>query len=421
MKEKIKEETQHCQGKKGFLAKLKQIGPGALVAAAFIGPGTVTTATICGASFGYTLLWAMLFSIIATMVLQEMSSRLGVVTRKGIGEALRNQFDSPTLKWMSIILVISAIGIGCAAYETGNILGGALGLETITGISGNIWGPVMGIIAFLFLWTGSYNIIEKILVGLVGVMSVTFILTAIIIRPDIGAILKGFFAPTIPKGGLMLAVSLIGTTVVPYNLFLHASAVQERWNSAEELSKSRLDTLLSIGLGGAISSAIIITAAATFKDTGIVPNNAGEMAIQLEPLLGTWAKWFFGIGLFAAGFSSSVTSPLAAAYATVEALGWKNDFKSTKFKLIWGIVLIVGIIGSGLGKSPVTIILFAQAANGILLPIIALFLMILMNNEDRLGEYANSKFQNLLGWIVTAVAFGLGIKSLYSVLQKLIG
>lgn len=418
MRGNVQEKTDYLQGD-SFLRKLKDIGPGALVAAAFIGPGTVTTATISGASYGYTLLWAMLFSIIATMVLQEMSARLGIVTRKGVGEALRNQFNSLTFKWISIILVISAIGIGCAAYETGNILGGALGLETITGISKNIWGPIMGIIAFSFLWTGSYKIIEKMLVLLVGVMSITFILTAIIIRPDISAIIKGLFYPTIPKGGLMLTISLIGTTVVPYNLFLHASAVQERWDSAKDLSKSRVDTFLSISLGGIISAAIIITAAATFQGTGIIPEDAGKMAIQLEPLLGSWAKWFFGIGLFAAGFSSSVTAPLAAAYATVEALGWKNDFKSINFKMIWGIVLLVGIIGSGFGKSPVSVILFAQAANGILLPVIALFLMVVMNNSARLGEYANTKFQNLLGWLVTAVAITLGIKSLYSVLQNL--
>ncbi len=405
--------------KGGFAEKLKNIGPGALVAAAFIGPGTVTTCTISGASFGYALLWAMLFSIIATMVLQEMSARLGIVTREGLGEAIRNQFENPTLKWIGIALVISAIGIGCAAYETGNILGGAMGLATLSGIKGTVWGPLMGIVAFGFLWKGSYKAIEKVLISLVIIMSITFILTAIIIKPDFGAIMKGFFVPSIPEGGLVLAISLIGTTVVPYNLFLHASAVQEKWSDAAELSNSRLDTVLSIGLGGLISAAIIITAAAAFHGTGVKPANAGEMAVQLEPLLGSWAKWFFAIGLFSAGFSSSITAPLAAAYATAGALGWKRNMQATNFKSIWIIVLLVGIIGSALGKSPVPVIIFAQAANGILLPIVAIFLILVMNNRNRLKEYANSGLQNLLGGIVVLVALMLGIRGLYYAFVKL--
>lgn len=405
--------------KRSIMDRLRNIGPGALVAAAFIGPGTVTTASISGAKFGYTLLWAMLFSVIATIILQEMSSRLGIVSREGLGEALRHEFTSPFLKGLSIFLVVGAIGIGCAAYETGNILGGALGLSTVTGIGSNIWGPVMGIIAFTVLWIGAYKFIEKILVSLVIIMSVTFVLTSVIIQPDFGAILHGLFIPSVPEGGLVLAVSLIGTTVVPYNLFLHASAVQEKWQKAEQLNESRIDTIISIGLGGMISMAIIITAAAAFNGVGIAPSNAGDMAVQLEPLLGPWAKWFFAIGLFAAGFSSAVAAPLAAAYATAGALNMKTNLRDIKFKSIWIVVILVGIIGSALGKKPLSIIIFAQAANGVLLPIIAIFLLIIMNNKKRLGNYTNNWIQNILGIIVVVVATGLGIRSLYSALTKL--
>lgn len=344
-----------------FIERVKNIGPGALVAAAFIGPGTVTTATVTGANYGYTLLWALAFSIFATMVLQEMSARLGVVSGQELGEALRNEFDNPIIRTISIILVITAIGVGAAAFETGNILGGAMGIETITGIPVNVVGPVMGIVAFAILWSGSYKVVEKVLIGLVIVMSIAFILTAIVIKPDVGAIISGMFVPGIPEGeGINMIVGLIGTTVVPYNLFLHASAVQERWNSADDLPMARFDTIFSIFVGGIITLAIVVTSAAAFHGTGIEIENAGQMAEQLSPLLGAWAKWFFAVGLFAAGFSSAVTAPLAGAYATAGSLGWKRDLKGRNFRIILIIILLVGVIGSSLGASPVQVILWLR-------------------------------------------------------------
>ncbi|ADO82931.1 Nramp family divalent metal transporter [Ilyobacter polytropus] len=402
--------------KKGFLQKLKTMGPAAIVTAAFIGPGTITTASIAGAKFGYALIWAMVFSIFATVVLQEMSARIGIVTRKGLGSALREQFNNPIAKYASIFLVVSAIGIGCAAYETGNILGGALGLEAVTGISMNVWGPIMGIGGYILLKSGNYKFVEKFLIGLVVLMSATFITTAIIVAPDWSEILKGMFIPSVPKGSVFLIMALVGTTVVPYNLFLHSSAVQERWKDASGLKESRSDIFLSIILGGLISIAVIITASAAFFGTNIAINNAGDMAKSVEPLLGSWAKYFFAFGLFAAGLSSTITAPLAAAYATAGALGWKSDFKDKKFEAIWTTVIVIGIVFSAMGLKPLSAIIFAQAANGILLPIIAIFLLYAMNNKKRLGKYVNSPLTNILGGIVVLVACGLGLRGILRVL-----
>lgn len=415
----MESKTINTDSSSNFMKKLKNIGPGALVAAAFIGPGTVTTATISGASFGYTLLWAMLFSTVATIILQEMSARLGIVSRKGLGEALR-LIESPIARTLAIFLVISAILIGSAAFETGNILGGSAGLNIITGIPTNILGVIIGIVAGGFLFTGSYKILEKLLISLVIVMSVVFFLTAIVIRPDFGAILKGLFTPVFPEGALLSVIALIGTTVVPYNLFLHASAVKERWSNPEDIKEARIDSIISIGLGGIISMAIIITSAAAYSQSGVLPANAGAMARQLEPLLGSWAKWFFAIGLFSAGFSSAITAPLAGAYATSGALGWENGMKDTKFKAVWLGILVFGIVFAGLGKgSPLAVIIFAQAANGILLPIVAIFLLYTMNNKKLLGEYANGTLSNLLGSIVIIITLFISYRSLTLVLNSI--
>ncbi|WP_129115723.1 Nramp family divalent metal transporter [Halegenticoccus tardaugens] len=390
--------------------RLKSIGPGAMVAAAFIGPGTVTTASVTGAQFGYALLWTLAFSIIATMILQEMSARLGIVSREGLGEALRTQFDSPVASAASIALVVSAIGIGTAAFEAGNILGGAAGLATLTGVSETTWAPLMGACAGVLLFTGRYELIERALVGLVAVMALAFVVAAALAGPDLGALALGF-VPSVPEGSLFLITGLIGTTIVGYNLFLHASSVQERWAGPEDLPECRTDTIASILVGGVITLAIVVAAAAVFP-VGTNIEDVGQMAEQLEPVAGTNAKLLFSVGLFAAGFTSATTAPLAGAYATAGALGWERDLKSTRFRAIWGVILLVGVVSSVLGYDAVQVILFAQVANGILLPVVALFLIAVMNNRDTLGANTNSAVQNVLGGIVTLVVIVIGLQTL---------
>jgi manganese transport protein len=398
----------------GVVDRLKAIGPGALVAAAFVGPGTVTTASVIGAQYAYVLLWTIAFSILATMVLQEMSARLGLISREGLGEALRDQFESPVLKYATMGLVVAAIGIGTAAFQTGNIVGGAAGLSTLTGIPANVWGPLMGLVAAVLLWTGNYKLIERTFIVLVVVMGLAFVLNAIIVRPDLGAIGLGL-VPRVPEGSAYLIAGLIGTTVVGYNLFLHASTVQERWDGPEDLEECRTDTIALVAVGGLITTAIVITAAAVFPE-GTSIADVGAMADQLEPVFGGWALTFFGIGLFAAGFTSSMSAPLAGAYATAGVLGWERDLKSTRFRAIWMTILGVGIVFSSIGFEPVQVIVFAQVANGLLLPILAVFLIYAMNNDALLGEYTNSTAQNVLGALVTLAVIVIGVQTLYDVL-----
>lgn len=411
-----------------FIEKFKNVGPAALVTAAFIGPGTVTTCTLAGANFGNALLWGLIFSVIATVVLQEMAARLGIVTQKGLGEAINSQFKNIFSRIVAIVLVIAAIAVGNAAYETGNLLGASMGLETITGISSvnmgngfslNIWGPLIGIVGFIVLLAGSYKVLERFLIILVVLMSLTFLTTTFLILPDLKSILKGMFIPKIPEGSALTLIALIGTTVVPYNLFLHASAVKERWKDASMLKSAKTDIFVSLGLGGIISMSIVITSAAAFFMSKSTITNAADMAVQLEPLLGAWAKYFFAIGFFAAGISSTITAPLAAAYATSGILNWKLDMKSMKFKSVWIIILLIGIVFSAIGFKPIQAILFAQVANGILLPIIAVYLLWIMNNKKLLGKYVNSLTQNILGAIIVLITIGLGLKSILSVIDKI--
>ncbi|NCF20755.1 MAG: divalent metal cation transporter [Haliea sp.] len=397
---------------------MKRAGPGLLVMAAFIGPGTVTTASKAGAEYGFALMWALLFSVLATLVLQEMAARLGLVTGRGLSQALRSSFESRFFTGMAVVLVVLAIGFGNAAYESGNISGASMGLAAITPWSTNIWALVVGGIAFSLLASGRYRVVERGLVILVVVMSAVFLATMLMVGPDLMAMAGGLTRPSLPAGSTLTVMALIGTTVVPYNLFLHSSAVREKWPESvpvdEALRESRRDSVLSIGLGGLITLSIVTTAAAAFFGTDIA-FSAATISQQLEPLLGPAAKYFFAIGLLAAGLTSAITSPLAAAYAVSGALGWQADLSNRRFKIIWMLVLGSGMLAAALGTRPISAIMFAQAANGFLLPVVAVYLLYVMNSRRLLGDFRNRWRSNIVGVTVVVVVSGLGIFKLLQV------
>ena len=381
---------------------MKRFGPGMLVAAAFIGPGTVTTASIAGANFGFVLMWALLLSIIVTFVLQEMSSRLGIVSGLGLSEALRSSINNHFLKAFLMILIVSALGIGNAAFEVGNITGAAIGLSQISNLSISNSVLIVGILVLILLGTRIFKMLEQILTVLVVIMSLLFLLTMITIEIDYSKLLRGLFIPTVTASSLLTIMALIGTTVVPYNLFLHADASKRKWKDQEvtqALNNSRVDTAISIGLGGLITLAIMSTSAVAFFGSSMEISSE-NLARQLEPILGSYSSYIFNFGLFVAGITSAVTAPLAASIAVTEALGWKNDPSSFRFKLVWIIILLIGLLFAYFGTKPLQAILFAQATNALLLPFLALFLFYVVNNSRLMGSHKNTITINMIALII---------------------
>ena len=390
----------------------RDIGPGVLIAAAFIGPGTVTLCTIAGASFGYSLIWAIILSTFSTIVLQEMSLRIGLVTRMNLAEVIRTSIKSKILNRFIILLIIFSILIGNTAYEAGNITGASLGISAIINYESINYIPVfIGLIAFVILYQGDYKILEKSLVSLVIVMSISFFITAIMTKPDITSLLKGIFKPQVNSSNLIVVLGLIGTTVVPYNIFLHSSLVSEKWNSIEKLKVARIESFISILLGGLVSLSIIITAASVSNQnvTGVI-----DLAKGLEPLYGKFAIYFLGLGLFASGITSSITAPLAAAYVAKSCFGWNNSLKSKRFRLVWIFILITGVFVSMIKINPIEIIKFAQFSNSLLLPIIAIILLWLINDKNIISSKFNYKYQNIFGFLIVIISLVLGIKGLIS-------
>lgn len=395
------------------------IGPGALVAAAFIGPGTVTVCTLAGAEFGFALVWALVFATISTIILQDMSSRLGASAGLGLGEALMMTLPSPFVKVVVGALVFTALAIGNAAYEAGNLAGGALGLESAFGDQyRRLFVGFIATIAAIALFFGRYKVLERLLVGLVLIMSAAFAMTAILARPDLGALLTGLW-PSVPEGGWLTAIALIGTTVVPYNLFLHAAAARAKWPDGNSVADARWESGVSILLGGLASMLIMAAAAAAMYGQDV--SGAADLSKSLEPVWGPGARYLVAIGLLGAGITSAITAPMATAFALTELTGGHRDEKARRFRWVALSIVLIGALVALSGWKPVSLILVAQAANGMLLPIVAVFLLIIMNRRSLLGTHTNGMWANLLGSFVVAVTFGIGGWALWRAIAAAIG
>lgn len=379
------------------------------VAAAFIGPGTVTTAASAGATYGAALMWAVVFSVIATFVLQEASARLTIATGNDLAEVLQQRFPSGWKRVATLMLAGGAIVIGSMAYEAGNILGGVAGVALSLDWPKAGVTAALGAIAAALLAAGSPTRIAQFLAGLVAVMGLGFLALAFVLAPPVGDLVSGLAIPSMPAGSALTVVALIGTTVVPYNLFLGSSLAR-----GSSLSDTRFGLAVAIALGGLITLAVMIVGSAL----------DGEFSFErLEALLtqrfGNWAGAGLGLGLFAAGLSSAVTAPLAAALTVRGLIGdakdprWSAD--GWRFRGVWIAVLATGVAFGLAEIRPVPAIVLAQALNGVLLPVAAMFLMLAMRDRARLGGSVNGPGANLAMIAVTGIAVMLGAFSLSNV------
>ncbi len=281
-----------------------------VIAAAFIGPGTVTTAARAGSDFHFALAWALLFSVVACLVLQEASGRITVLTGKELGEAIRARFGG----WVPM-LVAAGIILGCAAYEAGNLLGGVAGMRLLVDVSPAVLTVITGVAAALLLATGNTRWIAGSLGALVALMGVAFVVTAVRLGPDIVDLLAGLLIPRIPVGSTILVLGLVGTTVVPYNLFLGSALARD-----SELGEMRWGLGVAVIGGGVISVGVLVVG--TALGGGL---EYERLAAVLDQRLGGGAGASLALGLFAAGFTSAITAPLAAALAARSLLGGADD------------------------------------------------------------------------------------------------
>ena len=378
-----------------------------VITAAFIGPGTVTTAASAGSNFGFSLLWTLLFSTFACLVLQEASARITIVSGRNLGQAIRKRFSRATVGILVLLLVLGAIVLGNAAYEVGNILGSAAGASLGTGLSPKILTLAIGITSGLLLYFGSIKIIARFLGLIVALMGAAFLVTAFLLKPPIGALLKGSLLPTLPENSGLLVLGLIGTTVVPYNLFLGSGIA-----AGQKLPELRFGLSIAIVFGGLISMGILVVGTAI---TGTFSFQAISDALATQ--LGDWSGLFFSLGLFAAGFSSAVTAPLAASVTARSLFDSEGENrwheKSWRYRGVWLGVLLSGVFFGLLNIRPIPAIILAQALNGILLPFVAVFLFLIVNDPVLMGQNRINHISSNIGMgLVVAVTIVLGVSNI---------
>ncbi len=393
---------------KKFWLNFKSVIFWSIISAAFIGPGTVTTAAKAGASFGLALLWALLFSILGTVILQEAAARLSIASGKNIGQLLSGEHHRSRI---NIWIIAFSIFFGCAAYQAGNILGAVSGLLLFTTLQKSLLVLSIFIIGFLILLSANYKLITGFLGIIVAVMGFAFLFIALRTDVSFGGIVRNSIIPSLPPNSDLLLIGLIGTTIVPYNIFLGNGI-----SHGQEINQMRIGLIIAILIGGIISMSILVVG------TTIQGEFSFELLKQaMEERGGKIFGLLLGIGLFAAGISSSITSPFAAA-VTFQSCFKDNEsewgIRSMKFRSVWIMVMLIGL-GIGLmGLKVIPVIITAQAINGLLLPIVACYLLILVNKEAIMGTFKNGLGLNLISLIVIGVCFFVGLNNIFSVLSR---
>jgi len=371
-----------------------------VISAAFIGPGTVATATSAGAHYDLALLWTLVFAIFACIILQEGAARINIVAKQSLGQAIVSQFNNDNKRFSLAMVITISVVLGCAAYEAGNILGAVSGIALTVGINTQIATIGIIIIAGTLLYTNSFNLITGFLAAIIGIMGLSLLVVAFSIDTDANAMLRGLTIPKIPPGAELLTLGLIGTTVVPYNLFLGS-----RLAESQELKSMRRGLSLSVILGGLISLALVLIGS---KVDG--PFSFEAVANVLQTLTGPWAVYFFAFGLFAAGLTSAITAPWAASITLTTTLRVKSPDRA--FRFTWLFVLATGLIFGVSQVKPIPVIILAQAVNGILLPFLAFAILLILNNKKIMMEQVNGFFSNLFLLIVVWVTTTLGLLNL---------
>jgi len=378
-----------------------------VIAAAFIGPGTVTTAATAGASFQYQLIWALGFSILACFILQEAAARIAIVVGKPLGQALLTEINNRSLVWF----IAGAIFLGCLAYEAGNILGAISGVVLIiTGVPAWVFTLCIGLFSFPLLFLGKTQTVGNILGLVVGAMGLSFIIAALSGPIDLGAITRGAFLPQLPDGSMTIALGMLGTTIVPYNIFLGSSMAE-----GQSLPDMRKGLGLSVFLGGVISIAILVVGTRI-----AAPFEFEKLYVYLVQESSTTMGFLFAFGLFAAGFTSTITASMAGALTikSVHPQGHSWGYQHRYYRGVWGFILVVGLALGATGIQAIPVIILAQAANGLILPMLTAGIWKVVFSKKLMGVHANSFGLNVLMGLTFLISSFLGLLNLLKALNR---
>lgn len=389
---------------RNILLFLAVIGPGIITASVDNDAGGITTYTLAGAHFGYTLLWTLVPITVALIVVQEMCARMGVVTGKGLSDLIRENFGVRITVSLIVVLVLANLGNTMAEFA-----GVAASME-IFGISRYISVPLASALVWLLVVKGTYSLVEKIFLIASG-FYVTYVISGFLAGPSWGYVLEKSVIPSFSfqPGYLLMLIGLVGTTIAPWMQFYIQSAIVEKGVRLSDYKFTRLDVILGCFVTSIVAFFIIMTCAATLNVKGIVVETAADAARALAPLAGQYASWLFAFGLFNASVFAASILPLATAYTVCEGIGWDSGvdkkFKDAPhFYVLYTSLIVLGALAILIPGAPlINIMLISQVLNGILLPFILVFMLILINDKKLMGEHTNSRLFNVLAWGTTII------------------
>jgi manganese transport protein len=405
----------HATRPAGFL---KYIGPGLLVTVGFIDPGNWASNIAAGSQYGYTLLWMVTLSTLMLIVLQHNAAHLGIVTGKCLSEAA-TAYMRP---WLKNIALITAVGASIST-ALAEIMGAAIALNMLFSLPIKLGALLTLAVVLTLQFTNSYKRIEKIIIGFVSLIGLSFLFEIAIVHNDWGAAAAGWVTPAFPNGAMLVIMSVLGAVVMPHNLFLHSEIIQSRqWNLQDKkVIKRQLkyefgDTLLSMGIGWAINSAMILMAAATFFATQTVVTDLAQANEMLKPLLGNAASVVFALALLFAGMSSSITAGMAGGsiYAGIFAEPYNIADNHSKTGVL--ITMVPATLIIFLITSPFDALIYSQMLLSVQLPITIFTLIFLTSSEKVMGSYKNKAFDKLLLWSIGLIVTFLNIALLLSYL-----
>lgn len=390
---------------------LRYIGPGILITVGFIDPGNWASNLAAGSEYGYALLWMVTLSTIMLIILQHNAAHLGIASGLCISEAARYHLPKP----VSGFLLLSAMG---AAVSTAlaEILGGAIALQLLFNIPIMYGAVLMAVFCLVLLKSNSYHKMEKIIIGFVSIIGLSFIAEVYLVPIEWTKAAAGWVVPSLPHGSLVVVMSVLGAVVMPHNLFLHSEIIQSRqWNleSAKvierQLKYEFIDTLFSMGIGWAINSAMILIAASVFFAQNIVIDDLAQAVSMLQPLLGNSAAILFATALLFAGLSSTMTAGMAGGSIFAGLFKESYDIED---KHSWhGVLLTYGfaIMIIFFISKPFDGLIYSQMVLSMQLPFTIFLQIYLTSSEKIMGKYANSMKQKIMLWIIGIIVTGLNV------------
>jgi NRAMP (natural resistance-associated macrophage protein)-like metal ion transporter len=403
---------------KGFLIFLAVLGPGIITSNVDNDAGGIATYSLAGAHFGYGLLWSLIPIMVALVIIQEMSARMGVVTGKGLSDLIREKFGVKITVYLLIALVITNFGNVIAEFA-----GIASSLE-IFKVPRSISVPLGALIVWLLVVKGTYRSVEKVFL-VACLFYVCYIISGFLASPDWGLVLKGFSQPNIKfaSGSLAMLIGLVGTTIAPWMQFYLQAAVVEKNINVKDYKLSRMDVILGSIVVTVVAAFIILTCAETLFKAGIKIETAKDAALALKPLAGKYCSALFAFGLLNASLFAASILPLSTAFVVCEGMGWevgvnKKFSEAPQFYGLYTLLIIFGAVIVLLPGIPLFPIMYiSQVINGIVLPLILVFMLILINDKKMMGTRVNGLAYNVISWITVIILVGMGTAFLVSLFK----